>query len=372
MTATRTRLIAAHKAAAEHYVEALHGTEGDGPRAYLAERGLSHVLEDPAWIIGYARPAWTELLNHLRQQGFKEEEISASGLALSTRRNTLVDRFRDRIVFGLRAHVGDAPLVGFIGRCPPHASPSVPKYLNSPHTDLFDKSSVLFGFSEQHSELQSGAIPVVVEGPLDVLAIRTLDGPFVAVSPCGTRLSAKHATSLSLTCETDRVVLANDADAAGHDGTRHAYKRLNPGFQNVLAARFPPAQDPASVAKQDLPALNWALRAAEPAADLIVDQTLKPYLAKLDNAEARVCALHAATREIAHLGTMDVSRQVARVSERLEFPTATVTQDVLDALSRVSLPPHVRRRAAYPQPTFLTSATAPTPSSPRMSRKEFL
>jgi DNA primase len=167
------------------------------------------------------------------------------------------------------------------------------------------------------------------------------------------------------------VILANDADVAGHEGIRNAYQQLSAKFPHILAAKFQPGQDPASVAARDRSALQRALRDSRPAADLIIDQALTPYLAKLDNAEARVCALHAATRVIATLGPSDVSRQVARVSERLDFPTASVTHEVIDALSGVPLRPHVRGRAAYPPSTLPGSGTAPKRRSPRTSRKEY-
>ena len=136
-------------------------------------------------------------------------------------------------------------------------------------------------------------------------------------------------------------------------------KHLTAGFARVLAAAFSRGQDPASVAAKDRLALDRALREARPAADLIIDKAVEPYLARLDNAEARVCALHAATRAIAHLGTGDVSRQVARLSKHLDFPTATVTRDVLDALDRIHTRPHRRQRAAYPQATRSSSEAAP-------------
>ena len=368
MTVPRARLVDVHVAAAEHFVRNMRGTEADGPRAYLAERGLPHALEDPVWIIGYARPAWTGLLDHLHRAGFDDQEICAAGLTVSTRRNTLVDRFRDRIVFGLRD--SDATLVGFVGRCPPHASPETPKYLNSRRTELFDKGSVLFGFAEQRAQLEHGATPVVVEGPLDALAIRQLGGPYAAVSPCGTRLTSRHADLLRRICATDRVVLANDGDDPGRDGTRFAYDYLTAGFARVLAATFSHGQDPASVGGRDPLALERAIREAGPAADLIIDKVVEPYLARLDNAEVRVCALHVGTQAIAHLATDDVSRQVARLSQHLDFPTATVTRDVLDALERVNPRPHRRQRAAYPQPTRSSSKAAPKQMSPRTIRKE--
>ena len=368
MTVPRARLVAVNQAAAEYFTRNLRESEGNGPRAYLSERGLDQALEDPAWTIGYALREWTGLLDTLRVEGFGDEEVGAAGLAVVSRRNTLIDRFRDRIVFGLRD--SEATLVGFVGRCPPHASPRTPKYLNSPSTEVFDKSSVLFGLAEQRTELQRGAIPVVVEGPLDALAVRQLGRRRAAVSPCGARLTSQHADLLRRASSTDCVVLANDCDEPGREGTRRAYDLLAPNFTRVLAAAFSAGEDPASVAARDHRLLGQALGEAGPAADLIVDLALAPYLERLDNAEARVCALHAATRVVACLAENDVSRQVVRLSERLDFTTTTVTEDVCDALNRVSSCPHGRQVLAHPQPVRLSADAASRHLCPPTSRKE--
>ena len=167
-TAPRGRLLAAHQEASGFYAERLAAADGEGPRAYLRSRGLGSLLTATPWKLGYAPASWTALTDHLHERGFTTDELLTAGLAVTTRTGGVVDRFRDRVMLPVRNHDGD--LVGFVGRAAPHAGSDVPKYLNSPRTPVFDKSALLFGLSESHDALTAGAVPVIVEGPFDVLA----------------------------------------------------------------------------------------------------------------------------------------------------------------------------------------------------------
>ena len=168
----------------------------------------------------------------------------------------MVDRFRDRVV--LPVHNLDGEPVGFVGRAAPHASGDTPKYLNSPRTPLFDKSALLFGLSEQHDALAAGAVPVIVEGPFDALAIqpgqpgtaRHLAGGRRA---CGTALTATQASTLARFAD-HRVLVAFDADAAGQRASAAAYQLLAPHFTQLRAADFPDGGDPAQLLQAGGPA----------------------------------------------------------------------------------------------------------------------
>lgn len=330
MSTSRARLVEAHEAAVAYYGDTLRSTRGEGPRDYVARRGLAAVVGNPEWSVGYAPPGWTTLLGQLRETGFTATEILGAGLAVTTRRGTLIDRFRDRVVLGIRDARGD--VVGFVGRCAPEVEGRVPKYLNSPRTEIFTKGQLLFGPSEQRHRIREGATPVLVEGPLDVLAILSLDGAFAGVSACGTALQPAQATALRDATPGDTVITAYDGDDAGRRAARTAYSRLSPLFKSVLSASLPEAQDPASLVAATPDSLPRSLRAARPLIDEIVDDALRGF-PRLDNAEARVCALHESTRLLARLSPRDVSRQVARVAQQLGFEPSEVTRDLLAAVS---------------------------------------
>src|SRR5512144_567032 len=106
-TVDRDVLLAANEDAARFYRDQLLASSSSGPRGYLTARGFGTLLEETPWTIGYAPAGWTSLVEHLRQQGYTGDTLLEAGLACRTRRNTLVDRFRDRITFGLRNSEGE-------------------------------------------------------------------------------------------------------------------------------------------------------------------------------------------------------------------------------------------------------------------------
>ncbi|MBO0728261.1 MAG: toprim domain-containing protein [Acidimicrobiaceae bacterium] len=358
----RQRLLDAHLAAASFYRQALESSRG--PRHYLVARGAGEALDDRRWEIGYAPPGWTNLLTHLEASGFSHKEIHAAGLAVQTRRGALIDRFRERVMFGIHDENGE--LIGFIGRCPPALSTggsagvsgAAPKYLNSPATDLYTKGRELFGLAEQANALDHGATAALVEGPLDVLAVAQLASrsavQVAAVSTCGTTVRPEQV-DLLLGHSRGEVIVAYDGDDAGHKAARTAYERLSGRVDRVWAAPLPGGEDPGSLAISDPARLLKALGSRTPLADQLVDDLVGQ--CQLDNAEARVAALHHSTRVIAGFAPADVSRQVARIAARLGFPPDLVTEDLTAALSRKSsiAPPragviHSRGRPAATAP----------------------
>jgi DNA primase len=326
-------MLAAHRAAAEFYREQLRMPRAEGPRGYLAHRGVGHVVEAERWTVGYTPRGWTSLVTHLVAAGFLPSELRAAGLAVTTRRGSLIDRFRDRLMFGIRNSQGS--LVGFIGRAAPGAARDVPKYLNSPHSALYAKSENLFGIAEQRQQLAAGARPVIVEGALDVLAIDHLGTDVAAVSTCGTALRPGQAAALRSVTTSDTALVAFDGDDAGRKAAAHAYAELAPAFPRLLSVRPPAGDDPASLALRDPVGLTRLLQHPRSLADQLIDDVIEPWLPKRDNVEAVVAALHQATRLAAGFSLDDARRQVSRICDQLDMPVTTVADDLADAMCRV-------------------------------------
>lgn len=342
----RAVLIRAHQAAAEFFRDHLHSEDGAPPRRYLHSRGLSQVLRSPRWEIGYAPPAWTALTDHLRRTGFADEELLASGLSLTTRRGTLIDRFRDRITLGIHNEHGE--LIAFIARAAPHAQDNVPKYLNSPRTILYRKSETLFGLAEQRGRLEYGAVPVLVEGPLDVLALDTAaTDAFVGVAPCGTALTHRHVAALTRHANL-RVLVAFDADPAGMRASINAIELLQPHFAETLTAELPAGSDPADMLTLDdgEVRLGQALRQPRPPDDLLVDDAIQPWKDQLDNAEAKVAALRSASRQLAATPPTNIAHQAVRIAKMLDLGHQTVASELASA---------IHTRAARQSPTLTTT-----------------
>lgn len=342
------RLLHTHDLAVAFYRGRLHtGPDGQPARAVLADRGIDTAASAAAGL-GYAPRAWTRLVEVLRTAGFDDSEMVASGLAMTTSRGTLVDRFRDRIVFPVTDHEGRT--VALLGRAVDstatdrHGQP-VPKYLNSPDSSLYRKGELLFGLGPARPALTAGARPVLVEGPMDALAVDLADergrtgGPrVVGLAPCGTALTASQVALLDRAAGglAERgVVVAFDGDHAGRQAAVRAYELLRQTGAWPHALVLPAGQDPADVLQQHGPAgLHAALRSAAglPLADLVVDERVDRYTDQLRWPEGQLAAGRAAAKVVVTLPAEQIPRQVVRLVARLHLPAAEVTGMVVDAL----------------------------------------
>ena len=332
--AAASELVLVHQAAARFFRSRLPSSWVPG---YLTARGFGPPVQQ-RWQAGYAPAGWDALTRYLRDAGYPDQLIEASGLARRSRRGTLIDIFRDRAM--LPIHTVDGTIVAFIGRAAANADPRVPKYLNSPHTALYDKGGVLFGLWEARGVLAKGARPVIVEGPLDAIAITAASpGRCAGLAPCGTALTSRQLAALADAADlrATGVLVAFDPDQAGHRAAAKAYDLLKPLTDDMTAARFPAGQDPAQILREHGPgALASMLTSrALPLADLVIDAELAKWERWLQHAEGQIHALRAAAPLIAAMPPPDVARQVARLADRLGLGHATVTQAVTDALSDI-------------------------------------
>ncbi|WP_245618391.1 MobF family relaxase [Knoellia aerolata] len=237
---------------------------------YLRER--LHTDLAPAGA-GYAPPGWTHLVTHLRAHDVTDDEMLAVGLATRARTGTLIDRFRDRLVLPITV---DGTVVGFVGRRHPRAGDDHgPRYLNTPTTALFHKGDVLYGVD--HQLLDTGAIPVLVEGPLDALAVTAAgQGRFLGVAPLGTSLT--HTQARLLATLHPEPIIATDADPAGRIAAQRAYWLLTQHAVSPRSVALPEGADPAALLHDDGPdALRDALNARHALAqDLIGHKLAQP------------------------------------------------------------------------------------------------
>jgi DNA primase len=302
---------------------------------YLAQRGLSPALQEQ-WQVGYAPATWDALTRHLSAAGYADTLIEAAGLARRSRRGTLIDTFRDRAMLPIRS--ADGTVVAFIGRAADHAAPGTPKYLNSPATSVYHKGEILFGLSEARDALASGAQPVIVEGPLDAIAVTTAGhDKYVGVAPCGTALTADHTAALARTADlrATGVTVAFDPDQAGRRAAVRAYHLLIPHTDKLAAATLPAGQDPAQILTDSGPAALADMLAShtQPLPDLVVNTEVIRWGRWLRYPEGQIHALRATAPLIAAMPPAHVARQVARLAAILKLDHATVTEAVTDALS---------------------------------------
>src|SRR5437667_9071977 len=218
----RRRLLEAHKAAADFYAERLHTLTARPAREFLSERGFE-LADAERFGVGYSPAEWEALTRHLRGRGFTDAELMAGGLASQGRRGP-VDRFRGRLMWPVRDLTGD--VIAF-GARKLAADDDGPKYLNTPETPLFKKSTVLYGADLAKRGIAQRRQAVIVEGYTDVMACH-LAGVPTAVATCGTSFGEDHIKVLRrLIMDSDsftgEVIFTFDGDAAGQRAAQRAF-----------------------------------------------------------------------------------------------------------------------------------------------------
>jgi DNA primase catalytic core len=242
-------------------------------RTYLADRFGIDLAGHEHFRPGHAPAGWTNLVQHLRRHGVTDAEMLATGIASEARTGRLIDRFRDRVTFPI-VHHGD--ICGFVGRRHPELADadknSGPKYLNTPDTALFHKGAQLFGVINEL--LDDGAVPVIVEGPMDAIAVTLVSaGRHLGVAPLGTSLTDEQAAQLG-TIGRDPIV-ATDADLAGQVAAERAFWMLTPHGLDPGYTHFPTGLDPADLLTQRGPAaLAGALTTNRPLGDQLLTERL--------------------------------------------------------------------------------------------------
>ncbi len=221
--------------------------------AYLESRGLNQATWTQ-WRVGYAPAGWTALVDHLRGLGHADHVMVAAGLARRSSLGTLIDHFRDRVMLAIRDEPG--MFAGFIGRARPEAGPAAPKYLNSPKTPAFIKGDLLLGLHEARRQLARGAVPVVVDGPFDAIAVSAVSPGRYAGSRPAAPPTSRQAAVLARAADLSRtgILVALDGDRAGRVAAVRAHAVLLGLTGSAAAVILPPGRDPADVLAADGPA----------------------------------------------------------------------------------------------------------------------
>jgi DNA primase len=228
----RTVLVEMHREAQTFFVKQLEGTlEGKAARAYLEDRGL----DKDALVqfgIGYAPSGGDALLRHLKSK-YAEKLLAESGLISRDQSSgRLFDRFRRRITFPISNDSGK--IVAFGCRA---LGDDQPKYLNSPETPIYSKSSVLYHMDRAKEGIRRQDFAILVEGYMDAIAVART-GISNVVASCGTSLAESQIKLLGRF--TRRVVVNYDPDAAGQTATERSLVLLLEQDFEVRVLALPP------------------------------------------------------------------------------------------------------------------------------------
>ena len=208
---------------------------------YLQKRGVAEKT-CVVFRLGYAPDEWRLLLTHLKNKKFAESDLEKAGLIKKSETGSnYYDRFRGRIIFPIADSAGR--IVGFSGRIL-KGKPEDAKYLNSPETELFAKSKILYGLDKAKAEIRRCDFAVLVEGQMDLLMSHQA-GVANAVASSGTALTDEHINLLKRF--SNRLLLVFDPDEAGFKAAlRGAGLALTRGLE-VKVAVLPKGLDPADL-----------------------------------------------------------------------------------------------------------------------------
>jgi len=198
-----------HLIAANLFQASLRAPQGAEARAYLAKRGVSAEMIE-TFALGYAEPSGQSLVRRLAQERFSPVDLDASGLVRKRDDGSRYDSFRGRLMFPI--HDESGKVIAFGGRG--MREEDQPKYLNSPETPIYRKTSVLYNLNRAKNGMRSSGRAVLVEGYMDVIGVYAA-GIKEVVASCGTAFTEPQARKLHLHCDT--VVINFDPDAAGAD-----------------------------------------------------------------------------------------------------------------------------------------------------------
>jgi DNA primase len=364
-TRLKERLYKLNALAAEyfHYL-LLNSPEGARARDYLTRRGLS-AETGKTFQLGYAREDWQALGQHLTAKGYSWSDLQEAGLVIEGKEHGYYDRFRGRLIFPIRD--ARANVVGFGARA---LDDSLPKYLNSPQTAIFDKSGVLYGIDQAKGAIREAGLVVIVEGYMDVLMAHQCNRKNVVAS-MGTALTEKHVRIIKKM--TKKLVLALDADSAGDQATVRGLEVAQEAFDRrampvptwrgliryedqldaeIRVAVLPPGLDPDEVLKENVDTWDVLVNRALP----VVEYYLQAVIGKFDlrSPKDKVAAAREVLPLIREIGSsvershyLQQLARLLRVDERTlqqelegrKAPPARTGREVSPALGRGSTSP---------------------------------
>ena len=232
--------------------------------AYAKSRGLTDETI-AQWGLGYAPEAWRAVLEKLTEAGFTNQELIAAGLVKEAdeKKGTFSDRFRNRLLFPIRDSAGRT--VACTGRALDPNDQA--KYLNSPETDLYRKSEILFGMDKAKDAIRQRGFALLVEGQMDLLHLHQI-GFTNTIALSGTALTPQHLSLIKR--YADNLMLALDSDRAGLNASmKNAISALKGGMR-VKAVKLPQGKDPADLAIEDPKELTKRIADAKPVVEFFL------------------------------------------------------------------------------------------------------
>jgi len=317
--------------------------------AYMRDRMRTDLADHPHYSLGYAPGGDRSLIRHLTDHGATLDELAQAGLVTQRQGDDGTtyyrDFFRDRLVMPIRDphDPTGVAILGFVGRRNPTKSDddyAGPKYLNTRTTSIFTKGEALFGYAEARELLTAGALPVIVEGPMDALAI-TLgsNGAAVGIAPMGTALTINQIRLLRANIDIvngrDRIAVATDSDPAGWKSAQKAFWHLTAADLDPTQLELPDGLDPAQLFETEgAGAIGAAVEGASPLGDAMINHLLRT-AGHWTETDVRQNLIHQAARILGSRGSEHWLDGFERLRHRLHLaPGILEHQTVTESIER--------------------------------------
>ena len=212
--------------------------------SYFHQRGLSDDIIR-TFGLGYCPDKWSEFTDHARRNGYSDEMLEKSGLTVFKEDGKYFDRFRGRVMFPIFSISGR--VLGFSGRIL-HNEKQVAKYVNSPDSEIYDKSHTLYGIYQARNTIVKEDKCYLVEGNVDVVSMHQ-SGVCNTVASCGTSLTIEQIRLIKRF--TPNVTVLYDGDKAGIKAALRAVNLLFEEGMHVRVVLFPDGEDPDSYAQKN-------------------------------------------------------------------------------------------------------------------------
>lgn len=262
----RNRLLDILELAGKYFAHILTTAAGKNAKDYLLRRGLSEETL-AAWQLGYSPDAWDNLYQFLKQRPisgkkYTDEEIFLAGLTIKKEGGRgYYDRFRDRIMFPIWDVNNN--IVAFTARVNPakEKTEKMGKYINSPQTQVYNKSRVLFALNKAKTAVRQSEAAIVVEGQMDAITCHQ-HGFDNVVASSGTALTTEQVALIKRF--TNNVALLFDMDDAGQLAADRGIKECLANELNLKIIILPHGKDPDECLKNNPEDFRLAVAGAKP------------------------------------------------------------------------------------------------------------
>ena len=236
-------LMAVSEFARQYFCDQLKGGEGRavGYRYYRGRHIEDATIEK--WSLGWAPSGKTALVDAAHAAGYKDEYLVAAGLAIQQEDGTLVDKFRERVMFPI--HSVSGRVIAFSGRTLKADNPA--KYVNSPETEIYIKSRNLMGIYFAKGEMARQDRCILVEGNVDVVMMHQM-GITNVVASCGTALTEEQVRLIKKF--TENITIMYDGDKAGLHAAIRAISLILKEGMNPRVVFLPDGDDPDSFSQK--------------------------------------------------------------------------------------------------------------------------